>query len=49
MELRLQHLDEQRLGTYIRLAFDRRVVRMKGKLGVVADGCQAALDHHEAS
>ena len=49
MEVRLRHLDEQRLGTCVRFAFDRRVVRMEGKLGVVADGCHAALDRREAS
>ena len=45
----LLRLDEQRLGTFARLAIGSQVERMEGEIGLVAGGGRATLDRHEAT
>ena len=45
----LLRLDEQRLGTFARLAIGSQVERIEGEIGLVAGGGRAALDRHEAT
>ena len=45
----LLRLDEQRLGTFARLAIGSQVERMEGEIGMATGKGHAALDHHEAT
>ena len=45
MDVRLLRLDEQRLGTFDRMAIDSKFEQIKGELGVVGEAGRQQLDN----